>query len=271
MLNEILSDRGYKVRALPNGMMGLSACNASPPDLVLLDINMPGMDGYEVAKKLKANAVTKDIPIIFISAMSQTDDKVKAFQAGGVDYVTKPLQVEEVMARVETHLSINRMREQINQANEKLLSWAVELSQPGAASKGVTQNFVPESLAEQFGRPSGELKEGDKTDCSLSIIGACSPSEATLNKMEDEITGIYQGGIVARFGNLLIGVSSVESEQIAQGLKSNFDSEDLDVCLGFGEGVLLVRSPESETSLDFKSPALLEALAGLNELGSAET
>ena len=229
------------------------------------------MDGYEVAKKLKANAVTKDIPIIFISAMSQTEDKVRAFQAGGVDYVTKPLQVEEVMARVETHLSINRMREQINQANEKLLSWAVELSQPGAASKGGAQNFVPESLAEQFGKPSGELKEGDKTDCSLSIIAACSPSEATLNKMEDEITGIYQGGIVARFGDLLIGVSSVESEQIVQGLKSNFDSEDLDVCLGFGEGVLLVKSPESETSLDFKSPALLESLAGLNELGSAET
>ena len=104
LLNEILSDRNYKVRALPNGQMGLSACKASPPDLVLLDITMPGMDGYEVAEKLKADPDTKEIPIIFISAMSQTEDKIRAFSAGGVDYVTKPLQVEEVMARVETHL-----------------------------------------------------------------------------------------------------------------------------------------------------------------------
>lgn len=157
LLNDILSEHGYKVRALPNGRMGLSACQASPPDLILLDITMPGMDGYEVAKRLKEDASTRDVPIIFISAMSQTENKVKAFHAGGVDYVTKPLQVEEVLARVETHLSISRMREQLNQANQKLLTWAVELSSPGTRGRRRPEEASPSRS--RWPSASGRLQE----------------------------------------------------------------------------------------------------------------
>jgi DNA-binding response OmpR family regulator len=263
LLNDILSERGYKVRALPNGEMGLSACRASPPDLVLLDITMPGMDGYEVAEKLKADASTRDIPIIFISAMSQTEDKVRAFKAGGVDYVTKPLQVEEVMARVETHLSISRMREQISQANEKLLAWAVELSQP-AASAGTASDFsLPEGLASLFGKPSASIQSGDRCEATVSIVAVAAPSDDTLARIEDGLVTQHQGGVIARFSNVLIAVSPSENETIASWLEEGFAAEDLTVSLGSGSGILQIVPSNSDLRLDFKSSSVTETLTAL--------
>ncbi|MCC3466034.1 MAG: response regulator, partial [Microcoleus sp. PH2017_06_SFM_O_A] len=99
LLAEILSNQGYQVRPVPNGKLALSAAQKMPPDIVLLDIMMPDMDGYEVCQRLKDSEVTKDIPVIFISAINDVMDKVKAFAVGGVDFITKPFQVEEVLAR----------------------------------------------------------------------------------------------------------------------------------------------------------------------------
>ena len=110
MLTEILKENGYKVRAAPNGKLALKAAESNPPDLVLLDIRMPGMDGYAVCSHLKTDERTRDIPVIFLSALSEATDKVKAFSVGGVDYVTKPFQAIEVLARVETHLSVSRLQ-----------------------------------------------------------------------------------------------------------------------------------------------------------------
>ena len=104
VLSKILSEQGHLVRGLSNGAMALTAAVSEPPDLILLDILMPDMDGYEVCRRLKANEQTRDIPVIFISALDEVLDKVKAFAAGGVDYITKPFQVEEVLARVGAHL-----------------------------------------------------------------------------------------------------------------------------------------------------------------------
>jgi signal transduction histidine kinase len=120
LLVGILSDRGYKVRPTPNGKLALSAVQLSPPDLVLLDINMPQMDGYEVCEKLKSDPTTRDIPVIFISALSDTLDKVKAFSVGGIDYITKPFQVEEVLARVQTHLQNCLLQKSLQAKNEEL-------------------------------------------------------------------------------------------------------------------------------------------------------
>jgi signal transduction histidine kinase len=108
LLAQILTKRGYEVRAVLNGARALASVQASPPDLILLDIMMPEMDGYEVCQYLKANEETREIPVIFISALEDTEDKVKAFEVGGVDYVTKPFQLAEVLARVETHLALRR-------------------------------------------------------------------------------------------------------------------------------------------------------------------
>ncbi len=116
----MLGEQGYKVRPVPNGPLAISATLASPPDLILLDINMPGMNGYEVCERLKANSVTKDIPVIFLSALDDTLDKVKAFAVGGVDYVTKPFHFEEVLVRTRAQLSLRRMSRDLQAMNETL-------------------------------------------------------------------------------------------------------------------------------------------------------
>ncbi len=95
LLSGMLGEQGYKVRLAPNGKLALMNAQAAPPDLILLDIKMPGLSGYEVCEQLKADPRTRDIPVIFISALDQTEDKVKAFTFGGVDYITKPFRLEE--------------------------------------------------------------------------------------------------------------------------------------------------------------------------------
>jgi two-component system sensor histidine kinase/response regulator len=109
LLVRMLAERGYKPRTVLSGRLALQAARAKPPDLILLDIAMPEMNGYEVCEQLKADLALKDIPVIFISALAETIDKVKAFRVGGVDYVTKPFQFEEVYARVQTHLQLRRL------------------------------------------------------------------------------------------------------------------------------------------------------------------
>jgi two-component system, NtrC family, sensor kinase len=120
LLSNILKEQGYQVRPTPSGELALSAAQGMPPDLILLDINMPQMDGYEVCERLKANDRTCHIPVIFISALNDILDKVKAFSVGGVDYITKPFQVEEVLARVETHLSLCRLQQSLQEKNRDL-------------------------------------------------------------------------------------------------------------------------------------------------------
>lgn len=120
LLAGMLGEEGYRVRPVPNGRLALQSAAADPPDLILLDINMPEMDGYETCRRLKADPVLKTIPVIFVSALSETLDKVKAFGAGAVDYITKPFQVEEVLARVETHLINRQLHRQLEIHNRNL-------------------------------------------------------------------------------------------------------------------------------------------------------
>jgi two-component system, sensor histidine kinase and response regulator len=114
VLSAILGKRGYRVRPAINGALALKAAQKAAPDLILLDVQMPGMDGYEVCRQLKGDPHTRDIPVVFISALDDVLDKVEAFQAGGVDYITKPFQIEEVLARVENQLVLRRQREAIS-------------------------------------------------------------------------------------------------------------------------------------------------------------
>ncbi|MCC3412791.1 MULTISPECIES: response regulator [unclassified Microcoleus] len=127
LLAEILSNQGYQVRPVPNGKLALSAAQKMPPDIVLLDIMMPDMDGYEVCQRLKDSEVTKDIPVIFISAINDVMDKVKAFAVGGVDFITKPFQVEEVLARIETHLKICSLQQSLQEKNQDLATAIYQL------------------------------------------------------------------------------------------------------------------------------------------------
>jgi len=120
LLSGILSEQGYNVRPATNGAHALTAARAEAPDLILLDIKMPEMSGYEVCEQLKADERTRDVPVVFISALSETFDKIKAFSLGAVDYITKPFQYEEVLARVKTHLTLRRQQQQIQQQNDAL-------------------------------------------------------------------------------------------------------------------------------------------------------
>src|SRR5437868_126369 len=120
VLTGMLKERGYKARPVPSGKLALSAARRDPPDLILLDINMPEMNGYEVCEQLKADDKLKGIPIIFISALTESLDKVKAFSVGGVDYITKPFQMEELHARVETHLKLRRLQIELEEYTRDL-------------------------------------------------------------------------------------------------------------------------------------------------------
>jgi two-component system sensor histidine kinase/response regulator len=125
LLEDMLRHRGYVVRSFPRGRLALAAASKNPPDLILLDINMPEMNGYEVCERLKEDERLAGIPVIFLSALDETEDKVKAFRSGGVDYIAKPFQVDEVQARVETHLGLNRLQRAL-QAQKDLLEDIVE-------------------------------------------------------------------------------------------------------------------------------------------------
>jgi sigma-B regulation protein RsbU (phosphoserine phosphatase) len=119
LLSQMLADRGYVVRAVKSGGRALESIRATPPNLILLDIKMPGMNGYEVCRQLKESPETRGIPVIFISALNEIQNKVQGFNVGGVDYITKPFQYEEVIARVETHLALQRFQKHLQKANRR--------------------------------------------------------------------------------------------------------------------------------------------------------
>ncbi len=120
ILGNILKLEGYKVRPVPNGAMALKVAEIKKPDLILLDIMMPDMDGFEVCRRLKENPYLVDIPVIFISALNDTSDIVKALKSGGVDFITKPFQAEEVIVRVKTHLDLYRQSKRLEKQSKEL-------------------------------------------------------------------------------------------------------------------------------------------------------
>jgi signal transduction histidine kinase len=115
VLADTLSEAGYQLMVAEDGEDALAQTTHSRPDLILLDVMMPGLDGFETCARLKAAPATRDIPVIFMTALHETAEKVRAFQAGAVDYITKPIQHEEALARIGTHLTIRRLRLELEQ------------------------------------------------------------------------------------------------------------------------------------------------------------
>jgi phosphoserine phosphatase RsbU/P len=146
VLSGMLKDRGYRVRPVPSGKLALLAARRDPPDLILLDINMPDMNGYQVCEHLKSEDQLKGIPVIFISALNEPLDKVKAFAIGGVDYITKPFQMEELQARVETHLKLRVLQVLLEEANARLASSNDRMSRDLQAAARIQEKFLPREL-----------------------------------------------------------------------------------------------------------------------------
>jgi CheY-like chemotaxis protein/anti-sigma regulatory factor (Ser/Thr protein kinase) len=136
LLTDILIAEGYNVRPADSGMLALASAKANPPELILLDIRMPGIDGYEVCRQLKQSDITRDIPVIFVSAASEVEERVEGWLLGAVDFITKPYQREELLVRVRTHLDLARLHSrlerlvqeltaELSEANERLLKSAL--------------------------------------------------------------------------------------------------------------------------------------------------
>jgi serine phosphatase RsbU (regulator of sigma subunit) len=151
VLAGMLKDRGYKVRPVPSGKLALLAAERDPPDLILLDINMPEMNGYEVCERLKADEKLKGVPIIFISALTEPLDKVKAFAIGGVDYLTKPFQMEELHARVETHLKLRRLQLELENYTRELEDARQRIKLDLKWAHGVQRSFLPQRIPQVSG------------------------------------------------------------------------------------------------------------------------
>jgi serine phosphatase RsbU (regulator of sigma subunit) len=151
VLAGMLKDRGYKVRPVPGGKLALSAARRDPPDLILLDINMPEMNGYEVCEHLKSEDELKGIPVIFISALTEPLDKVKAFATGGVDYITKPFHMEELHARVETHLKLRRLQIELEEYARHLELARERLKLDLELAREVQRGLLPPRLPEVAG------------------------------------------------------------------------------------------------------------------------
>ena len=144
LLSQTLENLGCKLLFAKNGESALAIAQKALPDLILLDIMMPGIDGFEVCQRLKKNPDTRKIPVIFLSALDETGDKVRGLQLGAVDYVAKPFQPEEVIARVNTHLIIHRLNSEVQQQRD-------ELEHELQVVSLLQRNLLPEQLPEITG------------------------------------------------------------------------------------------------------------------------
>ena len=143
VLAGMLKERHYKVRPVPSGKLALQAARREAPDLILLDINMPEMNGYQVCEQLKADETLKDVPVIFISALTEPIDKVKAFSTGGVDYLTKPFHIEELHARVETHLKLRRQQRDLEEYSHDLEAAQARMRKDLDLARTVQRSLLP--------------------------------------------------------------------------------------------------------------------------------
>ena len=166
VLSELLRSEGYLARPVSDGAMAIEAAAVEPPDLILLDIMMPGMDGFEVCRRLKADVHLRDVPVVFLSAIDDVADKVKAFAAGAVDYVSKPFQFPEVCMRVETHLRLRRLQIELEAKNRLLLELVGEQVREISDSQMATI-FALAKLAESRDGETGKHIERVQLYCKL--------------------------------------------------------------------------------------------------------
>ena len=161
LLVDILTKYDYKVRPVPNGKLALSAAEINPPDLILLDIDMPDLNGYMVCKQLKANPKTKNIPVIFISAANEAVDKVRAFAIGGADYISKPFQIHEVLMRVKNQLMLASLQRQLRDKNEQLRQTIIQLKKSQKkefeSQKHLALSKITSGISHQVNSPLAQI------------------------------------------------------------------------------------------------------------------
>jgi CheY-like chemotaxis protein len=200
----MLTERGYKVRPAPNGDLALKSVRSTLPDLILLDIKMPDMDGYEVCRRLKKDELAREVPVIFISALNETIDKVKAFGTGGVDYITKPFQIEEVMVRIATHMAMRNMQKRLADQNARLRREVIERKRAEEAleiAHAELEKRVEErtaELAEATRKLREEIAERKQAEKERTTMERLYHRAQKLEAM-----GALAGGIAHDFNNII--------------------------------------------------------------------
>ncbi len=195
LLNDILVAEGYIVRAAISGELALHSAEMDPPDLILLDINMPGMDGFAVCARLKEMEHTRDIPVIFVSALSAIEEILKGFERGAVDYVTKPFHREELLARVRTHLELNRLRHHL----EKMVE---ERTQSLIQSEEKLKSTLVESITAIAA--TVELRDPYTAGHQLRVAEIARGIARELGWSEQQIEGLYLAGVVHDVGKIYV-------------------------------------------------------------------
>jgi len=226
LLAQLLSEQGYKVRMAQDGTMALMSIQSSPPDLILLDIMMPEVNGYEVCCKLKASSLTKDIPIIFISALNEVFDKVKAFEVGGVDYITKPFQAPEVLARVEHQLHIRRLTQQLSEQNALLQQ---EVHRREMAEAEVRQSLSKEQELNQLKSYFVSMVSHEFRNPLTAILGFAEFMRDFSQQLSEEKKQEYLCQIQESARRMTALLNDVLSLGQAEAGKLEFNPESLDV------------------------------------------
>ena len=211
LLTEMLQGQGYNIRPARNGKSALRAAAKDPPDLILLDINMPEMNGYEVCQKIKADDRLNDIPVLFISALEDSADKLKAFSVGGLDYISKPFEIKEVNARVETHLRLHQFQIQL----ERIVEDQVKEIQDSQMST----IFALAKLAESRDDETGKHIERVQSFCKSLVVklGETSKYKRSINgKYIDNLyhaNPLHDIGKVGISDNILLKPGKLTAEE----------------------------------------------------------
>ena len=203
LMEEMLKQEGYGVRSFPRGRLALEAAAEQPPDLILLDINMPEMDGFEVCRRLKADEQLAAIPVIFLSALNETPDKVKGFRSGSVDFITKPFQLEEVQVRIKTQLSLHQLRTRLEKQNGEL-GTLVKAQVKVIAESQMATIFALAKLAESRDNETGKHLERVQALCKVLAVGLGKCSKYAALITDDYVRDIFHASPLHDIGKVAI-------------------------------------------------------------------
>lgn len=258
LLSDLLEEQGYEVQQAINGTVALQAVALEPPDLILLDINMPDMDGYTVCQQIKADSTTQDIPIIFVSALDEAWDKVKAFSSGGSDYIAKPFKVVEVLARVENQLKVQQLQRQLKAQNAQLQQAIQELQRLAAldevtqvASRKRFDAYLLECWQQaRQSQTSLTLMLVQVNDCNFSGKADAAAGDRCLAQVAHVLKQTVQGAddLVGRYGTFTFAIvlpDTTTAENTAQHLVKSVEKIGQTLMIGG-----IVAEPTADVGLE---------------------